>query len=87
MTKRNTLCRSWKKRKLYTETKLKPLIDQLIAERKKQQLTQTKLNEEIGYTDSLVSRWECGDRTPSAFALFVWAEALGYTVTLKKTKE
>ena len=66
----------------YTRNKMKPLINELIEERNRQKITQIELNERIGYTDSLGSRWECGDRSPSAFALFTWAEALGLELKL-----
>lgn len=70
-------------RALYAHGHLSPLIKQLIRIRKQRNLSQSHLNDIIGYTDNLVSRWECGDRFPSAFALFAWAEALGCEVVIK----
>jgi|TARA_R110000744_G_scaffold40658_3_gene92272 transcriptional regulator with XRE-family HTH domain len=62
---------------------MKPLLEMLVKERRRQGISQHALDHEIGFTNSLVSRWECGDRTPSAFALFVWAEALGLDIKLE----
>tara|TARA_R100001594_G_C3957788_1_gene244579 strand:+ start:574 stop:780 length:207 start_codon:yes stop_codon:yes gene_type:complete len=62
---------------------MKPLINKLKKIRTEKNITQIELNSRIGYTDSLVSRWECGDRSPSAFALFAWVEALGYELTIQ----
>ena len=72
-----------RQRKLYTEDRMNPLIEQLVSARTAQKLSQDELNNVIGYTNRLVGRWECGDRTPSAFALFNWADALGLEIKLQ----
>lgn len=61
---------------------MKPLLEKLVAVRKSKGISQSELDDRIGYTNSLVSRWECGDRNPSAFALFVWADALDIDIEL-----
>ena len=74
---------SVEERSYYAHRHLSPLILELIEIRKKQNVTQSYLNDVIGYTDNLVSLWECGDRFPSAFALFAWAEALGCEIYVR----
>lgn len=39
--------------------------------------TQDKLNYRLGIADRLMNKWECGDKTPSGFNLYCWADALG----------
>tara|TARA_R110000787_G_scaffold263035_1_gene368742 strand:+ start:504 stop:758 length:255 start_codon:yes stop_codon:yes gene_type:complete len=73
----------WEARRLYTGERMKPLIQKLIEERHRQKKSQRDLDLDMGFANSLVSRWECGDRSPSAFALFVWAEALGMDIKLE----
>ena len=55
---------------------LKDLISQFIQRRKELGLTQDEVNYRIGTADRLVSKWECGDRTPTSFNLYCWAEVL-----------
>ena len=61
---------------------LKALIDLLIETRKSKNLTQDDINDLIGVADRLVSKWECGMRTPRVFHLYCWAEALGCKLTI-----
>lgn len=53
------------------------LLPQLIERRRQLGLTQGELEDRIGVTGCLVGKWECGMRTPGAFLLGCWAEALG----------
>ena len=55
---------------------LKGLVAQLIQLRLKRGLTQEELNHRLGVADRLVSKWECGVRTPTSFNLYCWADAL-----------
>lgn len=45
-------------------------------------ITQDELNYQFGVADRLVSKWECGLRTPNSFNLYCWADALGTKLTL-----
>ena len=55
---------------------LKGLVAQLIQLRLKRGLTQEELNHRLGVADRLVSKWECGVRSPTSFNLYCWADAL-----------
>ena len=59
----------------------------MVARRKELGLTQDELNYRIGIADRLLSKWECGDRSPTSFNFFCWAEALGLSIDLKKLEE
>lgn len=52
------------------------LLPQLIERRRQLGFTQGELEDRIGVTGCLVGKWECGMRTPGAFLLGCWAEAL-----------
>jgi len=55
---------------------LSDLISQFIARRIELGLRQEEVDTLMGNTDRLVSKWECGLRTPTSFNLYCWAEAL-----------
>lgn len=55
---------------------LKDVVGDLVALRKQRNLTQEDLNYKLGVADRLVSKWECGLRTPTSFNLYCWADAL-----------
>lgn len=55
---------------------LRDVVGDLILIRRKQGLTQDEINHRLGVADRLVSKWECGVRTPSSFSLYCWADAL-----------
>ena len=61
----------------------------LAAKRHSIGLTQDDLNEQLGYADRLVSKWECGDRNPSTFAFECWTNTLQIDVAdlLRESKE
>ena len=48
----------------------------MIARRKELGLTQDDVNYKLGVADRLVSKWECGIRTPTSFNLLCWAQVL-----------
>lgn len=52
------------------------LLPQLIERRRQLGLTQCELEDRIGVTGCLVGKWEARMRTPGAFLLSCWAEAL-----------
>lgn len=52
------------------------VVRQLIKRRKNLGITQDQLNHVLGVADRLVSHWECGVRSPTAFHLYCWADAL-----------
>lgn len=55
---------------------LKIVVRPMIARRKELGLTQDDVNYKLGVADRLVSKWECGVRTPTAFNLLCWAQVL-----------
>lgn len=55
---------------------LKEIIRPMVDRRHDLRLTQEDVNFKIGVADRLVSKWECGTRTPNLFNLVCWAEAL-----------
>lgn len=61
------------------------LLPQLIERRHQLSLTQCELEDRIGVTGCLVAKWECGMRTPRAFLLSCWAEALGARLVVVPT--
>ena len=52
------------------------LIDQLVDRRKELGLSQRQVDQRIGCADGLVSKWECGIRTPKPRSFAEWAIAL-----------
>ena len=55
---------------------LHDVVKQLVRQRHKLALTQDDVNHMLGVADRLVSHWECGIRSPTAFHLYCWADAL-----------
>ena len=55
---------------------LKDVVGDLVRLRHLRGMTQEDLNHKIGVADRLVSKWECGIRTPTSFNLYCWADAL-----------
>lgn len=55
---------------------LAPVINDLARIRIAKGLNQTELAHQLGVTDYLVAKWECGIRTPSTFNLHCWADTL-----------
>lgn len=55
---------------------LQDVINPMVERRYQLRLTQEDVNFKIGVADRLVSKWECGTRTPNAFNLICWAEVL-----------
>ena len=54
----------------------------LAAKRHSIGLTQDDLNEQLGYADRLVSKWECGLKRPSALMLLRWIKSLSLCLQL-----
>ncbi|MEM8938618.1 MAG: helix-turn-helix transcriptional regulator [Bacteroidota bacterium] len=61
---------------------LESLVKSLIRRRQELNITQEELNHTLGVADRLVSKWECGTRTPLAFHLYCWADALQTCLTI-----
>ena len=61
---------------LTREDFLKDIVNQLKLRRIALNLTQADVDNSMGNADRLVSKWECGDRTPTAFNLYCWTLAL-----------
>ncbi len=61
---------------------LKDVVTLLIARRIELGVTQDDLNHMLGVADRLVSKWECGIRTPTSFHLYCWADALESMITV-----
>lgn len=60
---------------------LKNISKHLAKLRQLQGWTQDKLNHRLGSADALVSKWECGIKTPTGFNLYCWADALSERLT------
>lgn len=61
---------------------LMEVVTLLIKRRLELGITQDELNHMLGVADRLVSKWECGVRTPSSFHLYCWADALESRMTI-----
>lgn len=59
------------------------LISQLRDRRYSVGIPQTILDDRIGVAPGLVAKWETGNRKPTAFNLYCWAEALGCKLKLE----
>lgn len=55
---------------------LHDVVKDLVKQRHRLGITQDDLNHTLGVADRLVSHWECGVRSPTAFHLYCWADAL-----------
>lgn len=55
---------------------LHDLISQFVQRRNELELSQEDVEYKLGVADGTISKWERGVRTPTAFNLFCWAEAL-----------
>ena len=55
---------------------LHDIVKELVRQRHQLGITQDDLNHTLGVADRLVSHWECGVRSPTAFHLYCWADAL-----------
>tara|TARA_A100000171_G_scaffold35638_3_gene34216 strand:+ start:13581 stop:13901 length:321 start_codon:yes stop_codon:yes gene_type:complete len=55
---------------------LRDVVKELVRLRKQRKYTQEELNYRLGVADRLISKWECGLRTPTSFNLYCWADAL-----------
>ena len=64
---------------------LQDLITQFVKRRKSLNLTQDEVNTRMGNADRLISKWECGDRTPNSFNLYCWAVTLDCELTVAPT--
>lgn len=61
-----------------------PIVTQLANERRTSGMSVLELADLAGYGESLFTKLECGQRSPSFAALNAWAEALGYEVSLRR---
>ena len=59
------------------------LVTQLKKRRYQLGLPQAALDDRIGCATGLVAKWETGNRKPTAFNLYCWAEALGCKLKLE----
>ena len=59
------------------------LIQQLKDRRYELGIPQAALDDRIGCATGLVAKWETGNRKPTAFNLYCWAEALGCKIKLE----
>tara|TARA_R110000822_G_scaffold100704_1_gene226468 strand:+ start:2391 stop:2624 length:234 start_codon:yes stop_codon:yes gene_type:complete len=55
---------------------IQELIVQFRDRRNQLEIPQTELDDIIGCATGLVAKWETGNRKPTAFNLYCWAEAL-----------
>ena len=59
------------------------LVTQLKKRRYQLGLPQAALDDRIGCATGLVAKWETGNRKPTAFNLYCWAEGLGCKLKLE----
>lgn len=62
----------------------KQLIADLRAVRQARGISQNELGDKIGCTETLVGKWEMGRRSPTAFMLQCWCDALGVELRVEK---
>lgn len=55
---------------------LEDVVRPMVKRRRELKFTQEAINYKLGVADNLVAKWECGVRTPIAFHLYCWADAL-----------
>ncbi|MCB0518087.1 MAG: helix-turn-helix domain-containing protein [Lewinellaceae bacterium] len=58
------------------------IIGQFIERRKELGLSQEEVDGRMGTADRLCSKWECGQRQPTSFNFFCWAQALDARLVL-----
>ena len=61
---------------------LRDLVAKMVRRRHDLGITQEELNHRLGVADRLISKWECGTRTPASFHLYCWADALQSELTI-----
>jgi hypothetical protein len=59
------------------------LMGQLIARRVELGWSRADLGDVSGFSQSIISKWECGHRIPTMFSLVCWITALGLEVQLE----
>jgi transcriptional regulator with XRE-family HTH domain len=59
------------------------LIKQFQQRRYHLGMTQLDVDLKIGVAPGLVAKWEIGNRKPTLFNAYCWAQALGCTITLE----
>ncbi len=69
-------------RPLIRKDYLRDVVKKLVEQRQKLRITQEELNARLGMADRLVSKWECGMRSPTSFNLYCWAFALGMRLSV-----
>ncbi len=52
------------------------IISQFIQRRKALGLSQEDVDGRMGTAERLCSKWECGERLPTSFNFYCWAQAL-----------
>ncbi len=61
---------------------LKEVVSLLRNKRIEMKISQQELNHRLGMADFLVTKWENGIRTPLAYHLYCWADALDSKLTI-----
>lgn len=56
---------------------LHDVVKAMVRRRVELGMTQEDVNYALNVADRLVSKWECGTRTPASFSLYCWADAIG----------
>jgi|TARA_R110001592_G_scaffold187636_3_gene432420 DNA-binding transcriptional regulator YiaG len=65
---------------------IQDVVEQFRIRRNELQIPQTELDDIIGCATGLVAKWETGNRKPTAFNLYCWAEALKCKITVEAIK-
>ena len=59
------------------------VISQFTTRRYELEISQNELDHIIGCATGLVAKWETGNRKPTAFNLYCWAEALNCQINVE----
>jgi transcriptional regulator with XRE-family HTH domain len=66
---------------------LGPIIRQLVSRRQQLGLSQAELNDLIGFSDGMISKFETLRRQPTTFTLICWLSALKMRLVLEPLDE
>lgn len=62
------------------------LVGQLVARRRQLGLSQSALDEKLGFSPGQVGKYEVLDRAPNPFLLMCWCQALGVELRVRSTE-
>lgn len=63
---------------------LKPIVRQLVDERRAKGIKIQTVCDKVGRCESLMRKLECGQRPPTFTVLNAWADVFGYEIVLRR---